>query len=178
MRIPHGATVPRLHEDSGTPQFAQNVAVAGLGKPHREHVVVDAEGAVASRGASGDTGAGAVAAAVAAPGGGIGIGYAQLAGGGTEAYRWERPAVTRAFVFPTIQKNTTYPRRANPGGRKTPPTSRVKSRDVSPGSVARPGFDSRARMRIVTEPTTTIPIAPSAGIRKLARSDHRLVSGG
>ena len=60
--------------------------MVGLGKPHREHVVVvGAEGGLVSDGGPGGVAAGALAAAVAAPGGGIGIGYAQLAGGGTEA---------------------------------------------------------------------------------------------
>src|SRR5881628_2390193 len=47
-RIPQ-QTMTAPHEDSGTPQFAQNAAVVGLGKPHREQFVVpEAEGAVAS----------------------------------------------------------------------------------------------------------------------------------
>src|SRR2546426_8871387 len=137
------------HEDSGAPQFAQNAAVVRLRKPQREHfAVVEADSAVASEGGPGMVPAGAAAAVIAAPGGGIGIGYAQPDGGGTDAHRWEGPAVTRSFGFPPIQKNTTYPSTAKPGRSKTPPTRRRNNRDDSPGSVARPGFDSRARMRI------------------------------
>src|SRR2546422_9040428 len=60
------------HEDSGAPQLAQNAAVAGLGKPHREHVVaVEAEGGVASEGGPGGGAAGGRAAAGSGPRGGI-----------------------------------------------------------------------------------------------------------
>ena len=62
------------HEESVAPQFAQNAAVDGLGKPHRGHAVVFAAGGTVT---SGETGEGGVAGGGAteggtAPGGGIG----------------------------------------------------------------------------------------------------------
>ena len=166
------------HEDSDDPQFEQNVAVDELGKPHREQVsVILAGGAVASaEAAAGGFAAAGAADGDAAPGGGIG--YPQADGPGTAAYRCVRPADTRSFVFPTIQKNITYPTSAKPGGRKTPPTRSEKSRLASPWPTGDEGFEMMERIRTVTEPTTAMPMTPSAGIRMLAMSDHRLVSGG
>src|SRR5438093_13380311 len=73
------------HEESVAPQFAQNAAVDGLGKPHRGHAVVFAAGGTV---ASGENGEGAVAGGKAtgggaAPGWGNGKQHTDRAGAAT-----------------------------------------------------------------------------------------------
>src|SRR5439155_355936 len=116
-------------------------------------------GAVASGGdCVGGVAATGAADGDAAPGGGIG--YPQAEGPGTAAYRCARPADTRSFVFPTIQKNITYPTSAKPGGRKTPATRSGESRERRPDPFEE---DSAPRIRGMLRPVL---------VRAMMHPDH------
>src|SRR5437667_9957836 len=70
-----------------------------------------------------------------------------------------------------------YPAKANPGGRKAPPTMSPATA-VASWEVMDPGFETRSTRRTVLYPTIAIAMMPSAGTKADAMSVHRRVSGG